>query len=114
MDSLTSELIKIAIKSEDEMDKKAIADRLLSLIHQRYPRALRSAAELLSVENESLKEVLDQLVITLSTVITFIPSPRIHAHNFDRLESQVSQIAVKKWISSFRRRMLTQMSGRWL
>jgi hypothetical protein len=78
IDSLSSQLIKIAVKSEDETDKHIVARRLLSLIHQRYPHSLRSAANLLSNEDESLKEALDQLVITLSIVRLFIATFRLH------------------------------------
>jgi U3 small nucleolar RNA-associated protein 10 len=74
INSLTSQLIKIAVKPEDERDKSTIARRLLSLIHQRYPHSLRSAADLLSEEEESSKEILDQLVIALATVRIFISS----------------------------------------
>ena len=74
IDSLASQLIKAAVTSEDETDKNVIARRLLSLIHQRHPRALRSAADLLSKGDESLKDTLDQLVINISTVTIFISS----------------------------------------
>jgi hypothetical protein len=68
IDSLTLQLIEIAMGSEHEMDKNINARRLLSLIHQRFPRSLRTAANLLSEEDESRKEDLDRLVTTLSTV----------------------------------------------
>jgi hypothetical protein len=115
IDSLTSQLIKVAVESEDEAEKNTIARRLLSLIHQRHPRSLRTAANLLSEEEESSKDVLDQLVFTLSTVtFLFLLSGSYLSEPCDRSQFQASRISVKEWISSFRPQMLMRKSGRWL
>ena len=69
---LTTELLGIAAKPDCEAQNLLLARRLLSFIQQRHPILLRKAAETLcDNDNESLKDAVEQQIISISTVTWF-------------------------------------------
>ena len=70
LDILTTELLSIAAKPDCEAQNLLLARRLLSHIQQRHPILLRKAAETLcnDDDDESLKDAVEQQIISISTV----------------------------------------------
>ncbi|KAF8966928.1 armadillo-type protein [Flammula alnicola] len=65
---LITSLLNIAVKPEAETQSLLISRHLLSLIQQRHPNLLQKSTEALSEDDESVKEAIEQLIISLSTV----------------------------------------------
>ena len=70
--ALTTSLMKDVLEPTSEAQIVLTARRLLSLIQPRHPSVLQKVAETLSEADESAKDTVEQLVISLSMVIFFI------------------------------------------
>jgi len=68
INTLTMTLVQVAVESSTDTQSVLIARKMVSLIHQRSPTALRKAVDVLSEANLGLEEALEQLYISLSTV----------------------------------------------
>lgn len=68
INNMAFQLIHIEISPDAHVENKVIARFLLSLIQQRYPSSLQKAIATFHEDDESSKENLDQLLISLSTV----------------------------------------------
>jgi len=68
INTLTMTLVQVAVESSTDTQSVLIARKMVSLIHQRSPTALRKAVDVLSEADLGLEEALEQLYISLSTV----------------------------------------------
>jgi U3 small nucleolar RNA-associated protein 10 len=69
---LASLLMKDVTSSESAEPTTFGARRLLSLVHQRYPSAISSAAADLCRQDETIKIQIEQLILSFSTVCSFL------------------------------------------
>jgi len=68
IETLTASLLKNAINADDDNNVTITTRRLLAQVRQRQPQLLENAVESCAQEDESLKDALEQLIISLSTV----------------------------------------------
>jgi len=66
--NMASQLIQIETDPSAHVEKEVVARFLLSLIQQRHPLSLQSAIDALQEDDVSSKEILDRLLLSLSTV----------------------------------------------
>lgn len=69
--ALTTSLMKDVLDPTSETQIVLTARRLLSLIQPRHPSVLQKVAQTLSEADESANDAVEQLVISLSMVISF-------------------------------------------
>ncbi|PPQ90282.1 hypothetical protein CVT25_013107 [Psilocybe cyanescens] len=68
IETLASSLLEVGAKSERDTQIALSSRRLLSLIQQRQPNMLGNALDIFGENNPSLRETIEQLVISLSTI----------------------------------------------
>lgn len=69
---LASLLMKDVTSSENDGPTTFGARRLLSLVYQRYPSAISSAADDFCQKDETIKIQIEQLILSFSTVCSLL------------------------------------------
>jgi len=78
---LASLLMRDVTSSESDGSTTFEARRLLSLVHQRYPSAISSAADDFCQQDETIKIQIEQLILSFSTVCSLLYSYKMKVND---------------------------------